>query len=204
LFVGTKKQAKAIVEAEATRCSMPYVTSRWLGGILTNFPTIKRNIDLLIQLRKQREEGYFARLSKKDAKHLQRKLERLQVHFAGLVGLDRLPACLYVVDPKREQNTVHEANRLKIPIVAICDTNTDPELITYPIPGNDDAIRSVRLITSLVGESVLAGRQRAGLVSPVESPAASGTSNGASAESSPASPEAGDASGPTNEPENPA
>jgi len=166
LFVGTKKQAKPILEAEASRCAMPVVVNRWMGGTLTNFPTIKRNIDLLIQLRKQREEGYFERLSKKDAKRLSRQLEKLQVNFAGLTGLSRLPACLYVVDPKREQNAVHEANRLGIPIVAICDTNADPELITHPIPGNDDAIRSIRLLTAVVTDSIVAGRTQAGLSSP--------------------------------------
>ncbi len=166
LFVGTKKQAKPILQEEAARGGMPVVMNRWLGGILTNFPTIKRNIDLLRQLRKQREEGYFERLSKKDAKRLERQLEKLQTNFAGIAGLDRLPAALYVVDPKREQNAVHEANRLGIPIVAICDTNSDPDLITYPIPGNDDAIRSIRLITSLITDRIVAGRQQAGLTSP--------------------------------------
>lgn len=166
LFIGTKKQAKAIVAEETARCGMPSVTTRWMGGTLTNFPTIKRNIDLLITLRKQREEGYFERLSKKDAKRLERQIEKLQGHFSGLVGLDRRPACLYVIDPKREQNAVHEANRLGIPIIAICDTNADPDLIAYPIPGNDDALRSIRLITSLVVDRIVAGRQRAGLTAP--------------------------------------
>jgi small subunit ribosomal protein S2 len=167
VFVGTKKQAKSVVEGEALRCGMPYVVNRWLGGTLTNFHTIKRNIQRLITLRKQKQEGYFERLSKKDAKRLQRQLDNLQTHFGGLVGLDRLPACLYVIDPKREQNAVHEANRLNIPIVAICDTNADPDVITFPIPGNDDAIRAVRLITSLLTDSILAGRRQAGLVDPL-------------------------------------
>jgi len=188
LFIGTKKQAKQILDAEAARSGMPVVTTRWLGGTLTNFPTIKRNIDLLRQLRKQREEGYFERLSKKDAKRLQRQLGKLQVNFAGIVGLDRLPAALYVVDPKREQNAVHEANRLGIPIVAICDTNSDPDLIAYPIPGNDDAIRAVRLITSLVTDSIVAGRQRAGLTMPAES-AAGTNGSGAEAAAAPPAPE---------------
>ena len=170
LFVGTKKQAKVIIEASAARCGMPYVASRWLGGTLTNFPTIKRNIDRLIELRNQKAEGYFERLSKKDAKRLARKLESLQVHYSGVVGLDRLPACVYVIDPKREQNAVHEANRLNIPIVAICDTNADPDLITHPIPGNDDAIRSIRFITSALTEHILEGRRQAGLVTPLEEP----------------------------------
>ena len=160
LFIGTKKQAKAVVEEAAIRGGMPYVSTRWLGGTLTNFNTIKRNIDRLRELRKQREEGYFERLSKKDAKRLQRQLEKLEIHFAGLVSLDRPPACLYVIDPKREQNAVHEANRLNIPIVAICDTNADPDLITYPVPGNDDAIRSIRLITNQLTDSIVEGRRQ--------------------------------------------
>ena len=183
LFIGTKKQAKAVVVEAASRCQMPSVVTRWLGGTLTNFPTIKRNIDLLIQLRKQKQEGYFERLSKKDAKHLERTLQRLQVHFSGLVGMDRLPACMYVIDPKREQNAVHEATRLGIPIVAICDTNADPDLIAYPIPGNDDAIRSIRLITSFLADRILAGRQRAGLVTSSEPAPANG--HHASAEAAP-------------------
>jgi len=170
LLVGTKKQARAVIEEQAQRCGMPYVVNRWLGGTLTNFHTIKRNIERLITLRKQKQEGYFERLSKKDAKRLERQLENLGERFSGVAGLDRLPACLYVIDPKREQNAVHEANRLNIPIVAVCDTNADPDLITYPIPGNDDAIRSIRFITTLIVESVLAGRRRAGWVSPLEQP----------------------------------
>jgi len=171
VFIGTKKQAKTVIEAEAKRAGMPYVATRWLGGTLTNFSTIKRNIDRLNELRKQKAEGYFERLSKKDATRLERQRAKLDVHFCGLAELTRPPACLYVIDPKREQNAVHEANRLNIPIVAICDTNADPDLIAYPIPGNDDAIRSIRLITGLVADSIVAGRHRAGLVTPLTEPA---------------------------------
>jgi len=166
VLVGTKKQAKAIVEEQAKRCNMPYVTTRWLGGVLTNYNTIKRNIERLNDLRKKQAEGYFERLSKKDAKQLTKQLARLEVHFSGLADLGRLPAALFVIDPKREQNAVHEANRLNIPIVAICDTNADPDLIAYPVPGNDDAIRAIRLITSLIVDSILEGRRRAGLPVP--------------------------------------
>ncbi len=165
LYVGTKKQAKPILEAEAQRAGMPYVVNRWLGGTLTNFQTIKNNIDLLRQLRKQKEDGFFERISKKDAKRLGRQLQRLEDSFSGLANLDRLPGCLFVVDTKREDIAVREASRLKIPVVAICDTNADPEQIAYPIPGNDDAIRSVRLISSLITESVLSGRKRAAVQS---------------------------------------
>jgi len=160
LFLGTKKQARPILEAEAQRCGMPYVVTRWLGGTLTNFATIKVNIDRMRELRQQKASGFFERISKKDAKQLGRKLEELEGHFAGLAELDRLPGCLFVVDIKREEIAVREANRLGIPIVAICDTNADPDLIAFPIPGNDDAIRSIQLIVSLVTDSVAAGRRR--------------------------------------------
>ncbi len=163
LFVGTKKQAKAIVQEAATRCGMPYVINRWMGGTLTNFQTIKRNLDLLNSLRKQRDEGYFERLIKKDASRLSRQLAKLEKSFSGIAMMERLPACVYVIDPKREQNAVHEANRLKIPVVAICDTNADPDLIAYPIPGNDDALRSIRLITTKLTDTMLEARRAAGL-----------------------------------------
>ena len=160
VFIGTKKQAKPILEAEAQRCGMPYVVNRWLGGTLTNFATIKVNIDRMRDLRQKKADGFFERISKKDAKQLGRKLEELEGHFAGLADLDRPPGCLFVVDIKREEIAVREAIRLAIPIVAICDTNADPDLIAYPIPGNDDAIRSIQLIVSLIADSVLAGRHR--------------------------------------------
>ena len=160
LFIGTKRQARPILESEAKRAGMPYVVTRWLGGTMTNFQTIKANIDRLRLLRKQREDGFFERVSKKDAKRFSRELERLEEHFSGLAEVDRLPGCLFVVDIKREEIAVREANRLQIPIVAICDTNANPDLITHPIPGNDDAIRSIRLITSLAVDSILAGRRR--------------------------------------------
>jgi len=160
LFIGTKKQARPILEAEAQRAGMPYVTTRWLGGTLTNFSTIKVNIDLMRTLRQQKADGFFERVIKKDAKRLSRKLERLEEHFAGLADMMRLPACLFIVDTKREEIAVREANRLKIPIVAICDTNSDPDLVAYPIPGNDDAIRSLTLLTSLIAERIAVGRKR--------------------------------------------
>ena len=160
LFVGTKKQAKPILEAEAKRAGMPYVVNRWLGGTMTNFQTIKQNIDRLLELRKQKTDGFFERISKKDAKRLSRQLERLEESFCGLAEMDRLPGCLFIVDTKREDITVKEANRLNIPVVAICDTNANPDVIAHPIPGNDDAIRSIKLITALAVEAVIAGRRR--------------------------------------------
>jgi len=160
LFVGTKRQAKPILEAEAQRAGMPYVTTRWLGGTLTNFQTIKANLDRLATLRKQKAEGVFERVIKKDAKRMGRQLERLGANFGGMAEMMRLPGCLFVVDTKREETAVREANRLNIPIVAICDTNADPQLIAYPIPGNDDAIRSIKFLVSLVADAILAGRRR--------------------------------------------
>ncbi|MBI4341498.1 MAG: 30S ribosomal protein S2 [Candidatus Omnitrophica bacterium] len=160
LYIGTKKQAKLILEEEAKRAGQPYVVNRWLGGTLTNFQTIKNNIDRMLELRKQKAEGLFERISKKDAKRFSHQLERLEEGFSGLADLNRLPGCLFIIDTKREDIAVREANRLNIPIVAICDTNADPELITHPIPGNDDALRAIRLIASIVTESVIAGRRR--------------------------------------------
>ncbi|MBI3082984.1 MAG: 30S ribosomal protein S2 [Candidatus Omnitrophica bacterium] len=184
VFLGTKKQAKPILEAEAQRAGMPYVTNRWLGGTLTNFQTIKVNIDRLRELRKQKAEGFFDRIMKKDAIRLARQLERLEEHFCGLAEMTRLPGCLFVVDTKREEIAVREANRLNIPIVAICDTNSDPDLVAYPIPGNDDAIRSIKLLVALVAERVIAGRRR--LMETTQAPAAASTpetANGAQAAS---------------------
>ena len=186
LFVGTKKQARTILETTATQCGMPYVVNRWLGGSLTNFATIKRNIDRLRELRKQKAEGYFERLSKKDATRLERQRQKLETNFAGMASLERLPACLYVIDPKREQNAVHEANRLNIPIVAICDTNADPDLIAYPVPGNDDAIRSIRFITTQMAESILGARRNAGIVSPMDAADAASPVEGPSTGDAPA------------------
>ncbi len=160
LFVGTKKQAKGLLEEAAKRCEMPYVISRWLGGTLTNFQTIKRNLTLLRDLRTKKAEGYFERLSKKDAKRLQRQLDKLEESFNGLVDMDHLPGCVFIVDTKREEIAVREANRLNIPIVAICDTNANPDLVAYPIPGNDDAIRSVKLIVNRLADYVISGRKR--------------------------------------------
>ena len=165
LIVGTKKQAKPILEAEAKRAGMPYVVNRWLGGTLTNFQTIKANIDRLRELRKQKADGFFERISKKDAKRFGKQLERLEEGFCGMAEMTKLPGCLFIVDTKREAIAVHEANRLNIPIVAISDTNTDPDTITHPIPGNDDAIRSIKLLVSTIVDSVIAGKQKFELAS---------------------------------------
>jgi len=181
LFIGTKKQARAILETEAKRCEMPYVVNRWLGGTLTNYQTIKRKIERLHELRTKRQEGVFEQLSKKEAKRLQRELDRLEEHFSGVAQMTRLPAAVFVIDTKREQIAVKEANRMGIPIVAICDTNADPDLVAYPIPGNDDAIRSIQVIISHVAERLLTGRGRSAELEPMAQP-----ENGASMESTPA------------------
>ena len=188
LFVGTKKQARPVLEAEAKRAGMPYVTTRWLGGTLTNFQTIRRNIDRLIELRQQQADGFFERISKKDAKRLTHQLEQLEEHLAGLAEMGRLPGALFIVDTKREEIAVREANRLKIPIIAICDTNANPDLIAYPVPGNDDAIRSVKLLVGFITERIVAGRARwtpPVSASPVE-PSAALVVEGAAPSSSPA------------------
>lgn len=160
IFVGTKKQAQAAIAEEATRCGQPYVNYRWLGGTLTNFVTIRSRLDYMEELLARREAGELERLPKKEAKRLEEELERLQRVLGGLRGLATLPGALFVVDPHREHIAVVEANKLGIPIVAIVDTNCDPDLIQYPIPGNDDAIRGIRLIAGKIADAVIEGQQR--------------------------------------------
>lgn len=157
LFVGTKKQAQEAIEAEAKRCRMPYVTTRWLGGTLTNFQTIQSRIDHLVRLEEARARGDFDRLSKKEQLQLDREITRLNRYFGGIKEMTRLPSALFVVDTPKEHIAVSEALRLGIPIVAMCDTNSNPEVIDYPIPSNDDAIRAVRLIAGRIADAVLEG-----------------------------------------------
>jgi len=159
LFVGTKRQAQDAIKTEAERCEMFYVNQRWLGGLLTNFRTIRKRIERLRELEKMEEEGMFKVLPKKEVVKLQREKGKLERYLGGIKGMDDLPDVVYVVDPRKERIAVAEANKLEIPLVAIVDTNCDPEPIDYPIPGNDDAIRSIRLITSLIADAVLEGKQ---------------------------------------------
>ena len=159
LFVGTKKQAQETIEEEASRCGMPYVNRRWLGGTLTNFQTILLRIRRLEELETQKELGIFDRLPKKEASRLEDELERLQRLLGGMRGRYRLPDAIFIVDPHREEIAVAEATRCEVPIVAMVDTNCNPDPIDYPIPANDDAIRAIRLLTGKVAESVLEGRQ---------------------------------------------
>lgn len=159
LFVGTKKQAQDSIREEAERVGMYYVNARWLGGMLTNFTTIKTRIDRLAQLRKMEEDGTFDLLPKKEVIKLNLEIERLEKYLGGIKDMKKLPGALFIVDPRKERNAVAEARKLNIPIVAIVDTNCDPDEIDYPIPGNDDAIRGVRLISSTIANAILEGKQ---------------------------------------------
>jgi small subunit ribosomal protein S2 len=160
LFVGTKQQARDTIREESERCSMFFVNQRWLGGMLTNFKTIKARIDRLKELDAMVEDGTINRFPKKEILQLQREREKLERNLGGIKKMTRLPAILYVVDTQRENIAVLEANRLEIPVVAIVDTNCDPDVIDYPIPGNDDAIRAIKLITSKVADACIEGRER--------------------------------------------
>ena len=161
LFVGTKKQARGIIEAEATRAGMPYINTRWLGGTLTNFVTITRRIDHFKMLEERvsaGEEQLEAQgLTKRERMVLAKEFERLTRSFAGLRNMHRLPGLLFIVDPTMEENAVHEANRAGIPIIAMCDTNADPDVIQFPIPSNDDAIRAIQLMTARIADASLEG-----------------------------------------------
>lgn len=159
LFVGTKKQAGDSVKEEAERCGMHYVNARWLGGMLTNFKTIRRRIERLSQLRKMEEDGTFELLPKKEVIKLKLEIEKLEKFIGGIKNMGQIPAALFVVDPKKEKIAVSEARKLGIPIVAIVDTNCDPDEVDYVIPGNDDAIRAVKLIAGAMANAVLEGKQ---------------------------------------------
>ena len=159
LFVCTKKQAQDSVKEEAIRCGMPYVNARWLGGMLTNFNTIKRRIKRLEQLKKMEADGTFDLLPKKEVIKLKLEIEKLEKFMGGIVNMKKQPAAMFIVDPRKERIAVQEAHKLGIPIVAIVDTNCDPDEIDYVIPGNDDAIRAVRLIAGAMADAVIEGRQ---------------------------------------------
>jgi len=159
LFVGTKKQAQDSIKEEAERCNMYYVNARWLGGMLTNFKTIRKRIDRLAQLKQMEEDGTFDLLPKKEVIKLRSEREKLEKFLGGIKDMKELPGALFVVDPRKEKIAVSEARKLGIPVVAIVDTNCDPDEVDYVIPGNDDAIRAVKLITSKIADSVLEGRQ---------------------------------------------
>ncbi len=159
LFVGTKKQAQEAVQFEATRCGEFYINQRWLGGTLTNFRTIRKRIERLLEIEEWESTGYFERLPKKEVASLLKEKERLERNFSGIKGMKKLPDALFVVDPRKERIATLEARRLGIPVVAIVDTNCDPDEVDYVIPGNDDAIRSVRLICSRMADAIFEGKQ---------------------------------------------
>ena len=174
LFVGTKKQAQDAIREEAARCGGYYVNARWLGGMLTNFRTMRTRIDRLTQLRKMEEDGTFAMLPKKEVIKHQGEIEKLEKYLGGVKEMKKLPAALFIVDPRKERNAIAEARKLNIPIVAIVDTNCDPDEIDYVIPGNDDAIRAIRLIASTMANAAIEGRQgedAAAAEAPAEAPA---------------------------------
>ncbi len=161
LFVATKKQAKQTVVDEAARCGQFFVSERWLGGMLTNFKTIRSSVKRLKELDTMAADGTFEKLSKKEVSRLSRERQRLQFAFAGIKEMPGLPSLIFIVDTKKEKIAVAEANRLGVPIVGVVDTNCDPDAIDYPIPGNDDAIRSIRLFTKLVSDTVIEAKATA-------------------------------------------
>lgn len=170
LFVGTKKQAQQSIREEAERCGMFYVNQRWLGGMLTNFQTIRRRVERLHELERLVESGQLELRPKKEAAELLREKEKLEKCLGGIKNMRRLPDALFVVDPRKERIAVAEARKLRIPVVAIVDTNCDPDQVDYVIPGNDDAIRAVRLITSKIADAVIEGREGVA-APPTEEPA---------------------------------
>ena len=168
LFVGTKKQAGESIKEEAERAGAHYVNARWLGGMLTNFKTIRQRIQRLEQLRKMQEDGTYDRLPKKEVGKLELEIEKLEKYLGGIKTMNKLPGALFIVDPRKERIAVAEAKKLGIPIVAIVDTNCDPDEIDYVIPGNDDAIRAVKLIASTMADAIIEGRQGAQSAEDVE------------------------------------
>ncbi|RUM48358.1 MAG: 30S ribosomal protein S2 [Hydrogenothermus sp.] len=158
LFVGTKKQAQAIIEEQALRCGAYYINQRWLGGLLTNFQTVRKSIEKLKRLERMEAEGAFDILPKKEVVKIKKKKEKLERFLKGIKDMEKLPDIIYIVDTVREDIAVREAKKLGIPVVAIADTNCDPDLIDYPIPGNDDAIKAINLITTKIADAVLEGK----------------------------------------------
>ncbi len=178
LFVGTKKQAQAVMTEESKRCGNFCVTERWLGGMLTNFQTIKMSIRYLRSLERMRDDGTFEKLSKKEVSRLEKERGKLEKIFSGIKEMNRLPGLMFVVDTKAEKIAVSEATRLGIPVIGIVDTNCDPDEITFPIPGNDDAIRSIRLFARWIGDTVLEARASAPtMADKLGEPAAAGASS---------------------------
>ncbi|SUB76124.1 30S ribosomal protein S2 [Peptoniphilus indolicus] len=159
LFVGTKKQAQDAIEKEAKRCEMPFINQRWLGGLLTNYQTIRKRIDRLHRIEEMEEDGTFEALPKKEVIQIRHEGEKLEKFLGGIKDMGRIPDAIFVVDPRKERIAVKEAHILGIPVIGIIDTNCDPDEIDFPIPGNDDAIRAVKLITETMANAVLEGKQ---------------------------------------------
>lgn len=159
LFVGTKRQAQEAIVQESRRCASPYVAERWLGGTLTNFETIRRSSQRLQELENHKKKGVFGLMSKKERLAKEKDMRRLVKSLDGIKDMTELPGALFIIDASNEQTAIAEARRIGIPIVAVCDTNTDPDQIDYPIPGNDDAIRAIRLITALVADTIIAAKK---------------------------------------------
>ena len=160
LFVGTKKQAQEVMLREAQRSGMYYVTERWPGGLLTNFATIKKSINRLKEIETMKVDGTFDKLTKKEVAHLEKELAKLNKNFSGIVKMERMPKAMFVVDTKKEETAVLEANRLSIPIIGLIDTNSNPDLVVFPIPGNDDATKSISVVATIIADAVLEGRKR--------------------------------------------
>ena len=168
LFVGTKKQAQDAIKEEAARCGGYYVNARWLGGMLTNFRTMRSRIDRLAQLKKMEEDGTFAMLPKKEVIKHQGEIAKLEKYLGGVKEMKKIPAAMFIVDPRKERNGIAEAKKLNIPVVAIVGTNCDPDEIDYVIPGNDDAIRAIRLIAAAMASAAIEGRQGEDTEAPAE------------------------------------
>lgn len=168
LFVGTKRQAQDTIREEALRSGQFYINHRWLGGLLTNFQTIRKRVNKMLELQKQDEEGVLDKYSKKEAIIARKKLAKLEKYLSGIAKMKALPDALFLIDPRREDIAVLEARKLGIPVIAIVDTNCDPEIIDFPIPGNDDAIRAIKLVAKLMSDAVIEGRQGLDAASPEE------------------------------------
>ncbi len=161
IFVGTKKQAQDAIREQAERANQYYVINRWLGGMMTNFQTVRKSINSLKELDRMSKDGSYAKYTKKEVLEFDRERERLERNVGGIRGIGGLPGALFVVDPNKEEIAIKEANKLNIPVIAVCDTNCDPERIDYPIPGNDDAIRAIRLFAGAIAEACLEGTKAA-------------------------------------------
>jgi small subunit ribosomal protein S2 len=180
LFVGTKKQAQEILAAEAKRCGMPFVNERWLGGLLTNFKTIRQRVERLKQLEEMFEDGSVRRYNKKEQIDLGKELQRLQRYLGGIRDMTRLPDAIFIIDPAKEAIAADEANKLGIPAVALADTDSDPDVLDYIVPGNDDAIRSIQLVAGALADAIV--EVKGGVDAPVDEPAAAGEQAEAGAE----------------------